>query len=246
MFKLKEYLKSKIDRIIYKNFSPFLGRILDKLFFTSFSRTGINFYHHYNKNDYKIDDPNKICFIHLPKTGGITVWETLKNNNFPLYSFPKNSLHNPVSLYCSAKKFRYVTVMRNPIDRVYSQFFMYKKLKENISNHGLILTLKTQLAFKNLACQYYSGLIDENVDERIFNIAKENLNKFFFIMNFDNFEEDLKKLFNKLNINSKITIEHKNKSVYKKISQEEKEAIEIYNYWDLKLYEHFEKNIRAE
>ena len=245
MLKLKEYFRAKLERILFKKISPFFGRLIDKLFFTSFSRVGINFYHFYNRNDYKIEDPNKICFIHLPKTGGITIWEVLKKNNFPLYKFPKNSYHNPVSLNCSTRKFKYITVMRNPVDRVYSQFHMYKKLKENISKHGLIFTLRTQLPFKNLACQYYSGLIDENVDERIFNIACKNLENFFFVIDFDNFEADLKKLLRSTHLNDDIIIEHKNKSNYKKDSHNFKEVIEIYNYWDIKLYEHFKNKLKS-
>ena len=36
----------------------------------------------------------------------------------------------------------------------------------------VLLHNKNSKAFKNLACQYYSGFIDEVVDERIYEIAK--------------------------------------------------------------------------
>lgn len=244
MHKLKNFLKKKLDKLIYKKISPFFGRILDRLFFTSYSRVGVNFYHFYNRNDYLINDVEKICFIHLPKTGGITVWDALKKNNFPLYNFPKNSMHNPVSLKSPPQKFKYISVMRNPLDRVYSHFFLYKRLNEKITDHGLTHTLRTQISFKNLACQYYSGLVDEQVDERIFNLAKKNLDDFFFIIDFQNLENDIKKLFDKINFNNKINVSHKNKSNYEKISSNDKRVIEAYNYWDLKLFEYYKKNIK--
>ncbi len=243
MSNFKKLYNQKINRFIYKKLSPLIGRILDKLFFTSFSRVGINYYHFYNRNDYYIENKDKICFIHLPKTGGVTIWNSLRKYNAPIYNFPKNSFHNPVSMYCNPKDYKYLTVMRNPIDRVYSQFFMYKKLGESIADAGLAYTIRTQKAFKNLACQYYSGFIDEVVDERIYEIAKNNLDKFHYIINFHDFENDLKKYLSNYENNAEILINHSNKSNYKKISNQEKELIESYNYWDIKLFEYYKNKL---
>ena len=243
MSNFKKLYKQKINRIIYKKISPLLGRMLDKLFFTSFSRVGINYYHFYNRNDYTIDDKNKICFIHLPKTGGVTIWNTLRQYSAPIYNFPKNSFHNPVSMYCNPKEYKYLTVMRDPIDRVYSQFFMYKKLGESIADSGLAYTLRTQKAFKNLACQYYAGFIDEIVDERIYEVAKNNLDKFYHIINFHDFENGLKNLLSKYRNDEEIVINHSNKSNYKKISSQEREIIKSYNYWDVKLFEYYKNKL---
>ena len=75
---IKKFFSLKLEKILLKKVSPFIGKILDRLFFTSFFRRGLNFYYHYDRNDYIIDNPNKICFIHLPKTGGKTIWNSLK------------------------------------------------------------------------------------------------------------------------------------------------------------------------
>ena len=75
---IKKFFSLKLEKIILKKVSPFIGKILDRLFFTSFFRRGLNFYYHYDRNDYTIDNSNKICFIHLPKTGGKTIWNSLK------------------------------------------------------------------------------------------------------------------------------------------------------------------------
>ena len=95
---------------------------------------------------------------------------------------------------------------------------------------------------KNLYCQYFSGLIGENIDERIFNIALENLKNFKGIILFEDYDNEIKKFFNGFNIseiNEKFYI---NKSSEKVLKKEEKESIKIYNYWDLKLYEEIIKN----
>ena len=133
--------------------------------------------------------------------------------------------------------------MRNPLDRVYSQYRMFQKGNRDIAEHGygLINTIKNRYSFKNYACQYYSGLIDEIVDERIFILAKENLKNFFFIIDFENIESDLKKLIKMMNLNDNIEITHINKSSYDKMSANEKEIIKVYNYWDLKLYDFYKE-----
>ena len=243
---IKKLFSLKLEKILLKKVSPFIGKILDRLFFTSFFRRGLNFYYHYDRNDYIIDNPKKICFIHLPKTGGKTIWNSLKKIDFPLYYFPKNALHNPVSLNNNPRDFRYITVMRNPLDRVYSQYRMFQKGNRDIAEHGygLINTIKNRYSFKNYACQYYSGLIDEIVDERIFILAKENLKNFFFIIDFENIESDLKKLIKMMNLNDNIEITHINKSSYDKMSANEKEIIKVYNYWDLKLYDFYKEVLK--
>lgn len=242
--KINNFVSAKLEKILLKRISPIIGRFLDKMFLTSFSRLGVNFYHNYGRNDYIIDNSNLICFIHLPKTAGISIRETLKKNGFPLFTMPKNSYHNPVSLYCCPSEFKYFTVMRNPLYRVYSQYEMFKRKKENIAKYGLINTVKTQISYKNLACQYYSGLSNEIVDENIFSLAKKNLENFFFIIDFNNIESDLEKMLKKVSCKNNIKIEHQNSYSYEKMSTRDKEAIKVYNYWDLKLYEYYEKNLK--
>ena len=47
-------------------------------------------------------------------------------------------------------------------------------------------------------------------------LAKENLKNFFFIIDFENIESDLKKLIKMMNLNDNIEITHINKSSYDK------------------------------
>ena len=85
--KINNFVSVKLEKILLKKISPLVGRFLDKIFLTSFSRLGVNFYHYYDRNDYIIDNHNSVCFIHLPKTAGISIRETLKKNGFPLFIF---------------------------------------------------------------------------------------------------------------------------------------------------------------
>ena len=80
---------SKIKRKIYKKISPFVGKILDTLFLTNFTRRGLDYYHNYNQNDYKFDK-NLFCLIHIPRTGGGTIWTYFGNNANKLRYIEKN------------------------------------------------------------------------------------------------------------------------------------------------------------
>ena len=243
--KINNFVNAKLEKILLRKISPLVGKFFDKIFLTSLRRRGANFYHYYDRNDYIIDNQNLFCFIHLPKTAGISIRENLKKNHFPLFILPKNSLHNPVSLYCHPSEFKYFTVIRDPVDRVYSQYKMFKRGREYITKYGLINTIKNQYSFKNFACQYYSGLTDEIVDENIFLLAKKNLENFFFIIDFNNIESDYEKMLKKANCKYNIKIKKQNYSSYEKISTKDKEVIKVYNYWDLKLYEYYEKNLKT-
>jgi hypothetical protein len=47
--------------------------------------------------------------------------------------------HSPVSKYCSPEDYSYITIIRNPIDRVWSQYQMILRSDENYpyKNYGL-------------------------------------------------------------------------------------------------------------
>ena len=231
----------KNHKFLYKRLGPLIGNFLDKLFFTDFGKRSSNFYHKYNQNDY-VFSKNEFCFIHVPRTGGWSFRNYFTNYGLPFYVNEKRGHHNPVSILCSPKYYKYVTIMRNPVDRVYSHYQMFIKAKEISSRNGLINFLRYNSEVKNLYCQYYSGLIGEIVDERIFKIALENLKNFKAIINFDNYEIELNKFLKEVGIKElKKENFYDNKINKTNYSPEEKEAIELYNYWDLKLYKEIYK-----
>ena len=232
----------KKNKLIYKKLGPLLGKILDKLFFTDFGKRASNFYHLYDQNDYTFDK-KEFCFIHVPRTGGWSFRNYYEEHKLPFYSNEKKGHHNPVSLLCSPNEYNYVTIIRDPIERVRSHFQMFQEAKELSVSRGLINFLRYSSEVKNLYCQYYSGLVGEIVDERIYNIAIKNLKSFKGIITFENYEEDLKKFFKNFKIDKFTKRSHTNKSPEKILNQSEKEAIKIYNYWDLKLYDEI-KNLK--
>jgi len=225
---------NKLDKFLYKNLSPKIGKFIDKLFLTNIGKRGTNYYHNYYQNDYSFD-PEKYCLIAVPKTGGWSFRKYTEKYNLPFYTFEKDALHNPVSLNCPPEKYKYVTILRNPIDRSYSEYQINRTLNDVTSSRGLINFLKTCTDARNVYCQYYSGLIGEIVDERIYNIALKNLKNFHSIIDFDNYSIDLNNFLKKFNIENKEEI-HDNKSKYSPISVNQTEVIKIYNYWDIKLY----------
>ena len=225
---------NKLDKFLYKNLSPKIGKFIDKLFLTNIGKRGTNYYHNYYQNDYSFD-PEKYCLIAVPKTGGWSFRKYTEKYNLPFYTFEKDALHNPVSLNCPPEKYKYVTILRNPIDRSYSEYQMNTRLNDVTSSRGLINFLKTCTDGRNVYCQFYSGLIGEIVDERIYNIALKNLKNFHSIIDFDNYSIDLNNFLKKFNIENKEEI-HDNKSKYSPISVNQVEVIKIYNYWDIKLY----------
>ena len=231
---------SKIKKIILKKISPFVGNLLDSLLLTNFSRRGLDHYHNYHQNDYKFNKEN-ICLIHVPRSGGGTLRTYLeKEKNFIV--FQKGAQHYPVSLLCDPQKFKYVTILRNPIKRTISHFYMLKEMKTKVASFGFSHWLINDKLSKNLFCQYLSGHVFETVDERIYNIALSNLKNFYYVIDFENYEADLKNLFNKLNL--KVDNNIKNYSHKILINYpEENEKFEIlskkYNYWDIKLYKEF-------
>lgn len=234
-----------IEKFLYKKLSTKIGKIIDKLFLTDIGKRGTNYYHRYNQNDY-IFEEEKYCFIIVPRTGGWSFRKYIEKYNLPFYKFKKNALHNPVSLNCPPGKYKYVTILRNPIDRVYSHYQMFLLTNDIISSRGLINFLKIHSGVRNLYCQYYSGLVDEVVDERIYNIALKNLRKFDCIINFDNYFLEVNNFLKKFNIINKENI-HDNKIEYSSISDNQIMAIKIYNYWDIKLYnEFFEQKVFIE
>ena len=66
---------------------------------------------------------------------------------------------------------------------------MYQEIKDISAERGLAHFLRINQNARNLYCQYFSGLINENVDERIFNMAFDNLKKFHSVINFNEYNK---------------------------------------------------------
>ncbi len=242
MKKILDKLKKKFDR---KIFSLLLKKI-DSLSLTDLDEKRRNHIFNYHKNDYKFEK-DQVVFIHVPKTGGASIRECLEKNLSNFYIFNKKSEHNTISLLCSPNDYKYITFLRNPIDRVYSYFNMLKKHKaapgHSLANKSIGEFLINSFHAKNLYCQYFSGMPYEIVNQEIYEIALSNLKKFLFVGNFEDFNNSFKELCLKLNLETNTT-PHINQNNYEKINEDQIKLIANYNRFDIKLYnEFFNKDI---
>ena len=245
MNKLISYLKRKFDR---KIFSKFLKKI-DRLSLTSLDEKRRNNIFRFHRNDYKFEK-DKFVFIHTPKTAGssATIFlDSMLGNK--LYKWEKWSQHHPISLICPPKDgYKYITFIREPVSRVFSFYntslTTKHAVRHSIAKRGLADMLINCWEVRNLYCQYFSGFVRDTVNEEIFQIANENLKNFYFVGDFANFENDLHKLSEKLNIN-KDKIPHiamYSRQNYKSLDEDSLNLIKNYNQFDLRLYDEFIKN----
>tara|TARA_B100000029_G_scaffold499043_1_gene568833 strand:+ start:1316 stop:2047 length:732 start_codon:yes stop_codon:yes gene_type:complete len=238
----------RIIKKIKKDMSRFIAKTIDEYCFTNFFTRFKEFNSKldFQKNDYLVEK-DTIVFIHIEKTGGTTFRKILDNIERKGLAKFKKDVDFPVSIISPPTNNKYVTIIRNPIDTVYS-YYNQQLINEtqpytNAAKNGLITLLKTSPRCRNNFCQYYSGFINEDVDERIFNIAYENLKNFYAIIDFDSFENDIKKFCNQLNYDYGVeNIPRENKSNYvRKKEDHDIEMIKFYNYYDVKLFDLIKK-----
>ena len=65
--------------------------------------------------------------VHIPRSGGSTVHSYLLESSKDFFS---GVHHSAVSLSCNPNKFKYITSIRNPIDRVHSSYTIQKKFRK--------------------------------------------------------------------------------------------------------------------
>ena len=113
--------------------------------------------------------------------------------------------------------------------------------RHSIAKRGLSELLINCWEVRNMYCQYLSGYVREDVNNEIYDIAKKNLENFFFVGEFENFDEDLKKLSKKLNFNfdkiPHIVVYSKTNHITK--NEDHVNLISSYNNYDLRIYKYF-------
>ena len=194
-------------------------------------RNSINGFH---RNDIFYGE-GELVFVHLPKTGGTTVSYLLQENNVKCANL--NS-HNPVSLATPITNPKYITFLRDPVERVFSYYQMQLRDRSQpyhfLAKRGLIQFLENCWEVRNQACRYYSGFIQSEPKKHHYQRALNNLDQFFFVGNFDNFEIDLKKLLEKLECSSS-SVPNMNKHPKPEIKSWEIVCIKEFNDLDILL-----------
>jgi hypothetical protein len=194
----------------------------------------------HHRNDYRFRE-DQIAFVHLPKTGGTSLRKVLRTvaND----TFVRIDIHSPISKYCPPSDYRYITVLRDPVDRVWSlyqmvlrhshvtKFTYYKEAKQ-----GINVFLKNNWETKNLMCRYFSGDVTNEVNEPMLQRAFKNLKQFHAVLSFQNYEAEVNQFLEQSNL-PKLAIPNERQSTYQPPSDAERAQITAANRYDIRLLE---------
>ncbi|MFY0591785.1 hypothetical protein [Roseivirga sp.] len=237
-------LRVKLARFKYSLIRSYL-KVLD---FLSNSDRLIRFvYHHngYHNPGYSFDE-NEINFLHLPKTGGTSLCKILERD--PEQRFGKLNIHRPVSINCPPAHFRYVTVMREPVARVWSYYQMVLRSEpgypyQKWARKGLNVFLKKCWAARNMSCRYLSSEVDAEPNEQTLRKAEQHLSQFYAVIDFGDFSEEVVKFMKDHHIPFEQIPNERNFS-YNQPKNAEIELIKSYNQWDIALYEYWKRDLK--
>lgn len=197
----------------------------------------------YHKTNYSFRK-DQIAFIHLPKTAGTSLSKILQSDS--LDRFVNSSVHRPISIHCPPAEFKYVTIMRNPVDRVWSQYQMILRMDDGYSykkfaKDGLQHFLEKSWLVKDMLCQYLTGKIYGKMGEDDLKLAIENLNQISWVLDFDRFPEECASLCGELDIPLG-NVPFELKANYPPPSEQEKSLIESDNIMDIAIFNHWKNN----
>lgn len=225
----------KLSSRLLKIFTKILIKPIDIFFNTTFEEKILRNILNTLKLDYKILK-NKIYFIHIPKCGGTSVnLELLKIYKNKLYRpyYPSYwTAHYPLKKNYDFHNIKTITVLRDPVTRVYSFYHDVLKNKKHHYHHltkkGLDNFCKKAWEANNQFTRFYSGNLNSDFKKNII-LSKKNLESFNKIILF----EDLKDIINT----------HVNKKHYTKITNNEEIIIKKHNQYDCEIYRFVKNNL---
>jgi len=196
--------------------------------------------------DYRFQ-PDQIMFVHLPKTGGTTFAKVFEAA--PEGLFAHLHIHKAVSKHCPPGTFRYITTMRNPVDRVWSQYQHVLRYPEGadyrkFALRGLETFLQKCPAVRNYAVQYYAANMNGAPDEHVLRQAQHNLAQFETVIDFRNIATEITVLAERLKVPCNL-VPNERKASYAGPTAAERALIVQYNALDLKLYETWEAGLAS-
>jgi len=136
----------------------------------------------------------KWAYIHIPKTGGTSLTTILNK----IDGTETIAVHDSIRALNDVSKFFIFTIVRNPYTRMVSAYL--HRLRKNEFKYDFQTFLKT----------YNENHLDILPQSYYINAGKTEDRQVSYIARYENYEDEIKKLLNKLNHNSKIPHLNKN------------------------------------
>lgn len=226
-------------------------KLLKAVYFTMDKAMNTNKYAEFRLYSIGYHNPNyrfkksEIAFMHIPKTAGTSFCRLLEKD--PQQRFVLLNIHRPVSAFCPPQEYQYITILRDPVARVWSLYQMTLRNSEGFYRkfalQGLEPFLKKTAEARNLMCKYLGGSIDKAPDEQTFKRAVENLDAFYKVFFFENFSKEASTFLKAHDIPFG-NIPNERKSKYSEPTEAEQALIQQYNTWDVRLFENYQSKQR--
>lgn len=234
---LKTYL-ARTKKKTLQEFYRIYDRMADTEMYTEYTHFKIG----YENPDYRFEK-DEICFIHLPKSAGTSFAKLLTADSKK--RFKELLIHRPISLHCPPSEYKYITVMREPVSRVWSLYQMILRHPEGYpyrkhAVRGLEVLLKKDWAARNMVCRYLSGEMKGEPTAETVDSAYKNLQQFYEVIAFDNFGSEASRFLEKHDISFE-AIPTERKAKYAEPTPAERALIEKYNQEDIRLFERWQK-----
>lgn len=213
------------------------AEVVDSLFLTNFIGRLLDRASGFHNPDYRFK-VNQTAVVHLPKTAGTSLHNLLKKDK--LQRFVNLDSHRPVSQCCSPENYSYLTVMRDPVSRVWSYYQMVMRSHGRFpykasAKRGLKCFLKHCWEVRNMACRYYSGWVFKEPDKITLSRAVENISHFAYVLSFEHIQDELCDISKKYDIQG--SIPHERISSYRAPNNAERNLIHHFNSLDIELYD---------
>jgi hypothetical protein len=188
------------------------------------------------------------AFVHIPKTGGSSL-HTLLNEKRP-EQFVNVGKHRPISKYCPPGEYHYMTIMRNPVNRVWSRYQMVLRgdpfyVHKPFAEKGLHYYLTHSWEVRNMMCRYLAGNVRSEPSGKTLETAYENLLKFDIVLEFEDYQNELNRFLEAYGIPRIEQLPHEKKSSYSGPSPAETELIAQYNTLDIELYNRWKQHLAS-
>ena len=210
----------------------------------------------------------RICFLHIPKTGGLTVRALLESryvqNEIYAHTDAGQLARNTYDANVMSSVLKNFPPIREPLAIGHFPFWFFQNKDPHFQTSFLFTVLREPV--DRAISSYFYRLANEELKsplevtpnrlckmlcsdaslcgEDLLQDCIKNLQRMDFIIFMDDFEEGVKRLFRKIGFEDLKAVPHCNRSQRNKISKEDIQEIEKANQLDVRLYEYASQNLR--